>query len=95
VHADRTGEPLPAQHRVSLLEALTLVPDRRDPRGVIHALPGVLAVAVTAVLSGARSAAAVAEWVGDVPQQVLAGLGVFRDPFTGVIGRRTSRRSGG
>ncbi len=84
VHADRTGVPLPAERRVSLLEALALVPDRRDPRGVVHALAGVLAVALPAVLSGARSAAAVAEWAGDVPQQVLAELGVFRDPFTGV-----------
>jgi predicted transposase YbfD/YdcC len=69
---------------MSLVEALALVPDRRDPRGVVHALPGVLATAVAAVFSGARSAAAVAEWAGDVSQQVLAGLGVFRDPFTGV-----------
>ncbi|WP_328414502.1 ISAs1 family transposase [Micromonospora sp. NBC_00389] len=60
------------------------MPDRRDPRGVVHALPGVLAAAVAAVLTGARSAAAVAEWAGDVPQQVLAELGVFRDPLTGV-----------
>jgi predicted transposase YbfD/YdcC len=75
--------PLPAERRVSLVEALALVPDRRDPRGVVHPLPGVLATAVAAVLSGARSAAAVAEWAGDVPQRVLAELGVFRDPFTG------------
>jgi hypothetical protein len=67
-----------------LLAALTGVPDRRDPRGVVHALPGVLATAVAAVLTGARSATAVAEWAGDVPQQVLAELGVFRDPFTGM-----------
>ncbi|WP_231394906.1 ISAs1 family transposase [Micromonospora sp. CNB394] len=50
----------------------------------MHALPGVLATAVAAVLTGARSAAAVAEWAADAPQQVLAELGVFRDPFTGV-----------
>ncbi|MGW3608242.1 transposase family protein [Micromonospora sp. NPDC005161] len=83
MHADRLDEPL-AGRRASLVTALTQVPDRRDPRGVVHALPGVLATAVAAVLTGARSAAAVAEWAGDVPQQVLAELGVFRDPFTGV-----------
>lgn len=83
VHADRLDEPLPVQHRPSLVTALTAVPDRRDPRGVVHALPAVLATAVAAVLTGARSAAAVAEWAADAPQQVLAELGVFRDPFTG------------
>ncbi|RIV29782.1 ISAs1 family transposase [Micromonospora radicis] len=85
VHADRLlDEPLPDQRRTSLVTALTAVPDRRDPRGVVHALPPVLATAVAAVLTGARSAAAVAEWAADAPQQVLADLGVFRDPFTGV-----------
>ena len=84
VHADRLDEPLPVQHRSSLVMALTAVPDRRDRRGVVHALPAVLATAVAAVLTGARSAAAVAEWAADAPQQVLAELGVFRDPFTGL-----------
>jgi hypothetical protein len=84
VHADRVGEWLPVQRRSGLVTALTAVPDRRDPRGVVQALPAVLATAVAAVLTGARSAAAVAEWAGDVPQQVLAELDVFRDPFTGV-----------
>lgn len=84
VHADRLDESLPVQDRSSLVAALTAVPDRRDPRGVVHALPAVLATAVAAVLTGARSAAAVAEWAADAPQQVLAELGVFRDPFTGV-----------
>lgn len=74
---------LPASCRASLVEALTEVPDRRDPRGVVHPLPGVLATAVAAVLAGSRSAAAVAEWAEDAPQEVLAGLGVWRDPLTG------------
>ncbi len=51
---------------------------------MVYPLAGVLAVAVAAVLAGARSAAAVAEWANDAPQQVLAGLGAWRDPFTGV-----------
>src|SRR4051794_8981956 len=60
-----------------------MVPDRRDPRGLVYALAGVLATATAAVLAGARSAAAIAEWAADAPQQVRAGLGSFRDPFTG------------
>lgn len=84
VHADHLEEPLRVQQRSSLVTALKAVPDRRDPRGVVHALPGVLAAAVAAVLTGARSVAAVAEWAADAPQDVLAEMGVFRDPWTGV-----------
>ncbi|WP_309227326.1 transposase family protein [Micromonospora thermarum] len=51
---------------------------------VVHALPVVLAAAVAAALTGARRAAAVVGWAADAPQHVLAELGVFRDPFTGV-----------
>ena len=53
VHADQVAVSLPASCRVSLVEALRTVPDRRDPRGVVHPLPGVLATAVAAVLAGA------------------------------------------
>jgi predicted transposase YbfD/YdcC len=83
VHADQVAVSLPAARRASLVQALAAVPDRRDPRGVVHPLTGVLATAVAAVLAGARSAAAVAEWASDAPQQILAGLGVWRDPLTG------------
>ena len=43
----------------------------------------VLAVAVAAVLAGARSLAAIGEWAADAPGPVLAVLGVRRDPLTG------------
>ena len=46
----------------------------------------VLAVAVAAVLAGARSLAAIGEWTADAPGPVLAALGVRRDPL-----RRISR----
>jgi hypothetical protein len=65
VHADRL-EALLVERRSSLVAALTAVRDRRDPRGVIHVLPAVLATVVAAVLTGARSAAAaVVEWAAD------------------------------
>jgi predicted transposase YbfD/YdcC len=41
----------------------------------------VLAVAVAAVLAGARSLAAIGEWAADAPGPVLAALGVRRDPL--------------
>jgi predicted transposase YbfD/YdcC len=59
------------------------MPDPRDPRGVRHTLTSLLLAAVAAVLAGARSFAAVGEWIADAPPQVLASLGVRRDPLTG------------
>jgi len=50
--------PAPA----GLLETLARVPDPRKPRGIRHALPGVLAVALSAVIARARSFVAIAEW---------------------------------
>jgi DDE_Tnp_1-associated len=65
-----------------LAEHLAQVPDPRDPRGVRHALTSLLLAAIAAVLAGARSFAAVGEWVADAPPQFLASLGVRRDPLT-------------
>jgi predicted transposase YbfD/YdcC len=42
-----------------------------------------LLAAVAAVLAGARSFTAVGEWVADAPPEVLAALGVRRDPLAG------------
>ena len=68
-----------------MLEALAQVPDPRDPRGVRYGLVPVLAVAVCATLSGARSYAAIAEWAGDAGPELQAGLGLpgaVPDPVT-------------
>jgi predicted transposase YbfD/YdcC len=62
---------------------LARVPDPRHPRGVRHSLTSLLLAAVAAVLAGARSFAAIGEWVADAPPHVLALLGVRRDPLTG------------
>ncbi len=67
----------------SLAECLSQIPDPRDPRGVRHSLTSLLLAAVAAVLAGARSFAAIGEWVADAPPQVLAVLGIRRDPLTG------------
>jgi DDE_Tnp_1-associated len=57
-------------------------PDPRDRRGRRHTLASVLAISAAAVLAGARSVAAIAEWATDAPGPVLAALGVRRDPLT-------------
>jgi predicted transposase YbfD/YdcC len=66
-----------------LLRCLAAVPDPRDPRGVRHELPGMLATAVAAVLTGARSFYAVGQWVADAGQKTLRALGARQDPVTG------------
>lgn len=62
-----------------LLGLFELVPDPRCARGIRHRLPGVLAVAAAAVLSGCRSVLAIAEWAAEAPQSVLAALGARYD----------------
>jgi predicted transposase YbfD/YdcC len=66
-----------------LLERLASVPDPRDRRGCLHDLASVLAVASAAVVTGARSFAAISEWAVDAPAWVRVALGVRRDPLTG------------
>jgi len=50
---------------------------------VRYGMTSLLLAAVAAVLAGAGSFAAAGEWVADAPPQVLALLGVRRDPLTG------------
>ena len=68
----------PSDH--TLLSVLGRVPDPRDPRGVRYPLTGVLAIAVCAVLAGARSFAAIGEWALDLEGAQLARLGLQRAP---------------
>jgi hypothetical protein len=62
----------------SLLEALAAVGDPRARRGVRHRFTAILGVAVCAVLAGARSYTAIAEWAGDLTPAVRLRLGVGR-----------------
>ncbi len=58
-----------------LLSVLARVPDPRKPRGVRHRLAAVLGLAVCAVLAGARSYVAIAEWAADADTETLARVG--------------------
>jgi hypothetical protein len=64
-----------------LVERLGTLADPRSRHGRRHGLAGLLAIAAAAVLAGARSYAAVAEFAREVPQQTLARLGVFQRPY--------------
>jgi hypothetical protein len=68
--------PLEGPH--GLLAALERVPDPRRRRGIRHRQTTVLAVAVCAVLSGARSFLAIADWAQSLPQDLLKRLGCRR-----------------
>ncbi|WP_243639368.1 transposase family protein [Streptacidiphilus pinicola] len=66
--------PVPDEHP-GLLERLTAVPDPRRRAGRRHPLDFVLALAACAVVGGAKSLAAIVEWVADAPLGVLSPLG--------------------
>jgi predicted transposase YbfD/YdcC len=66
--------------RARLLPALAAVPDPRARRGVRHRLTVILSLALCAVIAGARSFTAIAEWAADADQGTRDALGV-----TGVV----------
>jgi predicted transposase YbfD/YdcC len=61
---------LDAAESISLLQTLAAVPDPRRARGRRHSLQSVLLLAVGAVLAGARSYAAIAQWARCAEQAV-------------------------
>ena len=78
-----------AEDPPGLLAVLARVADPRHRRGVRHRLAVILGLAVCAVLAGARSFTAIAEWAADTDQDTLRTAG-------GYAGRcPRSQRSGG
>jgi predicted transposase YbfD/YdcC len=73
-HADLL-RPTEAPH---LLAYFATIHDPRRGRGRRHPLVAILAMAAAAVLTGARSMTAIAEWAADTPQPVRAALGACR-----------------
>ena len=75
-----------------LLVALATVPDPRKARGCRHRLVTVLAVSVCAILAGARSYVAIAEWAHDLPVSARLRLGIGRrDPSESTLRRILQR----
>jgi predicted transposase YbfD/YdcC len=64
-----------AGDRVGLLAVLAQIPDPRKARGIRHQFSAVLALAVCAVLAGARSYVAIGEWAGDADALTLSEVG--------------------
>lgn len=64
--------------RQYLLDLLAQIPDPRMRRGRRHALGGLLAVGIAAVMAGSKSFAAIGQWAADAGADVLVGLGASR-----------------
>jgi predicted transposase YbfD/YdcC len=60
--AEVPARPLSAAESISLLQALATVPDPRKRRGRRHSLQSILFLALGAIVAGARSYAAIADW---------------------------------
>ncbi|MEU8164029.1 transposase family protein [Micromonospora parva] len=65
-----------------MLQALARVPDPRDAGGRIHPLPGLLTIAIAAVVSRSSRVAEIVEWAADLPDAAWDRLGATRDAFT-------------
>ena len=75
-----TSSPIPAARSQYLFDLLAQVPDPRKKRGRRHALAGLLAVGIAAVIAGSQSFAAIGQWAADAGAEVLAALGAARGP---------------
>jgi predicted transposase YbfD/YdcC len=85
--AEDTAEDAPG-----LLALLARVTDPRRRRGIRYRLAVILGLAVCAVLAGARSFTAIAEWAADADEQTLARLGVSGPVPSESTFRRTLQR---
>lgn len=94
-HLGPVGE-VPTAARQSLLQALDSVPDPRHKRGVCHRFGAILFVSIYAVVAGARSFTAIAEWAADAvasTAQALPDVGISA-PNATTIRRALSRAVG-
>jgi hypothetical protein len=69
---------LPLEAEGGLIDLLRTLVDPRKPRGVRHPVVTIVAVAVCAALSGARSFKAIAEWAEGLSRDTLKRLGSKR-----------------
>src|SRR5664280_2885163 len=85
---------------IGLLARLSELPEHRMARGIRHSTASVIAVAVVAVLSGARSFTAIGEVAGELPQEVpgsgrssirsASAMSPHRSRPSGVTSRRST-----
>jgi hypothetical protein len=83
--------PVTDGEQYRLLDALSKIPDPRDPRGIRYPLSGLLTVAVCAVLAGASSFAAITDWLHDLDEHARDRLGFDRIPASTTVWRLLTR----
>jgi predicted transposase YbfD/YdcC len=81
-----------AEDPLGLLAVLARITDPRHRRGVRYRLAVIVGLAACAVLAGARSFTAIAEWAADADQDTLKGLGVAGAVPSESTFRRTLQR---
>lgn len=86
LHCQRKENPwmidvnrLPLEGQGGLMDLLQTLVDPRKPRGVRHPVVTIVAIAVCAALSGARSFCAIAEWAQALSREALRKLGSRRN----------------
>src|SRR5664279_3386346 len=89
--AAMSSSPTAGLSRRPLMEVFAQIPDPRDPRGVRHDLATVLTLAQTAVLAGAQTLLAIAEWTQDADRDMLSRIGI--DPNQALPSESTMRRT--
>ena len=98
-------EKLPLDGKGGLFDVLRGVPDPRKRRGIRHKVQSLLATAICAVLAGARSFTAMAEWAAEQSRETLERLGskrgkapserTYRRLFASLDAKDLDRRTGG
>ncbi|WP_261570962.1 transposase family protein [Frankia gtarii] len=72
---------------MGLLAVFAQIIDPRKSRGRRHRLPVLLTLATCAVLAGARSFTAIAEWAADAGERMCSTLGIVRVPDASTLRR--------
>lgn len=85
----------PVSHHDHLLHLLTRMPDPRKPRGRRHPLATLIAVALCAVLSGAKGFTAIGKWAAETTTGTLTALDMGRGAADEATFRRTFARLDG
>src|SRR4051812_43182224 len=79
-------EPLSAVESIRLVQALRVIPDPRRRRGRRHGLQSVLLLALQAVMAGASSWMAIAQWSKTAPQALgICGVSPSAATFRRVL----------
>jgi len=68
-----------------LYAKLCAIADHRTPKGIRHELASILLVCAVAMLAGTGHVTGIAEWAGDLPEELLLRLHLRRSPSTNKV----------